>query len=155
MTVPLQDYDDRLKTMLLEAVPGAHDVSDWTVGSTNVDWWSLTTPKEFDVIATSNGYKSRTWRIGYEAFYALGAMDAGNKGPVRKKINELLPQIGAYFLTHANLRTDKPSQRKQIPGFMPGSFRTKYQGERVVNDKRGMLYTITFNHREQIQIKEQ
>lgn len=157
-TIPLQDYDDRIKTMLREAVPGSKDVSDWTVGQTNVDWWSLTTPREFDIIS-QNGYLSRTWRISYEAFYVLGNMNAGDKGPTRKKINILLPQIAIYFATRASMKTNTAGQTKQIPGFVPGSFRAKFKGEGVIDNDtgkwRGLMYTITFNHKEQVQIKEQ
>jgi hypothetical protein len=154
MTVPLQDYDDRLHTMLREAVPGSRGVSDWTVGSTNVDWWSVRTPTEFDVIST-NGYSSRTWRIVYEVFYAVSDMNAGDQGPVRKRLNILLPQIQTYFLVHANMITDVAGQTEYILGFIPSSFRAKYLGERVVNKKRGMFFNLTFNHKEQIKIKEQ
>jgi hypothetical protein len=156
MTVDLEAYENRLRVMLLEAVKGSHDVVDWTTGRSGVDWWAIRTPTEFDVIS-QNGYNSITWRIVYPIVYIVAREEDGRLGATRKKILTLLPQIQTYFVIHAGMKTDTKGHDKIIPGFVSGSFRSKYNGEVVrggESPKRGMKFTLTFNHKELVKRKE-
>jgi len=152
MTIDLQAYDNRLRLMLVDAIPGTKVVTDWPVGNSGVDWWSILS---FDQqLINQFGYETILWRIEAQVGYVLANESEGNKGPTRTKLNILLPQVLQYFARHIQMTTDGQNSTDIITGFVPGSFRAKYLKETVFKGKRLMPFTVTFNHKESIKKKE-
>jgi hypothetical protein len=152
MTIDLQAYDNRLRLMLVDAIPGTKVVTDWPAGNSGVDWWSILS---FDQnIVTQFGHETILWRIEAQIAYVFANESEGNKGPTRAKLNTLLPQISQYFASHIQMTTDDQDSTDIIAGFTPGSFRAKYLKEQVYKNKRILPFTVTFNHKESIKKKE-
>lgn len=157
MTIPFNDYYDRLQLLCLDAISGSVVTDDPLSGAKSYPFWViniLDTPEVRRV-----GRNGRIYQINAELILARGGVDSGVGGKLYSDLLDDYKTVMYYFFVHCNMRREIDGIKDdEIDFFIPGSIRIRGTGTGllqvtqatgqglVARGLRGTRYQISWEH---------